>query len=206
MPGVDQDQEVSERVSVSMSGGGNITISGLSQDEIDKIRTVVETGTLWAAITDGRFVFRPRFKPLPDPKDDDEMLPHWSGPAPGQGVQIALRTIIAGEDGLHNSDSPSIIISSLCGYNYTPDNYRKQSAILESFGFVAMRSRRGDNGRFWETWYLPGLWSATGALNDVVGDIPRGKKSVDDAIKFLCRAAEFGTLDICVRRAVMTMD
>lgn len=52
----------------------------------------------------------------------------------------------------------------MCGYGYTKDRYKVEVGKLESWGFECCRSRRGDNGKFWELWFLPYLRAAEGDL------------------------------------------
>lgn len=58
----------------------------------------------------------------------------------------------------------AITIQHVCGYDYSDDFYRENAKKLESYGFICCRSNRGSEGRFWEIWFLPGLWMAEGDL------------------------------------------
>jgi hypothetical protein len=99
---------------------------------------------------------------------------------------------------------PSIIIQHLCGYHYTPENYKRQAEYLESLGFECLRSRRGADARYHELWLLSGLWSAKGGLKESLGNGGSyGNKELNKAVKFLCRNASFGTLDVSFQRAAM---
>lgn len=75
----------------------------------------------------------------------------------------------------------------------------------------------GDDGKFWETWYLSGVWAAKGDLKGVVerrkleGDKDQDRavekrKETNGVISFLCRKVSFGQLDVVVQRAAMVID
>jgi hypothetical protein len=141
-----------------------------------------------------------------------EMLPFWRRYEERQGV---MQELIFDPDTRH--DSPSFMVKHLCGYHYTHKGYLRNAQILESYGFVCMRSPRGNDGRFWETWYLPGAWAAKGKLKRMVENKQHeGDKKQDHAVKkkdetkrvisFLCSNVSFGQLDVVVQRAAMIMD
>jgi hypothetical protein len=69
-----------------------------------------------------------------------------------------------------------------------------------------LRSRRGDDGRYDEAWYLPGLYQAKGDLYDTVKEIKNEKKQLEKAVSFLCANVSFGTLDTSTQRAAMVVD
>jgi hypothetical protein len=96
-----------------------------------------------------------------------------------------------------------ISIEHLCAYDYSPENYRHQAEILESFGFDCLRSRRGPDGRYMEMWHLSGMWSAKGRLKGTLHGITDPAKQADEAISFLCKNVVFGSLDISWQRAAM---
>lgn len=97
--------------------------------------------------------------------------------------------------------------------NLTPENYVRESEKLTSYGFIQLRSKREEDGGYWEIWYLPGVWCAKGDLKKIVDDIttkaktwedPHGRRKDKECFKavleFLRRNASFGTLDVSIQR------
>ena len=155
---------------------------------------------LCVTVTNGRLEVVRRSEELPSPSEDEEMLPFWRRATP-ETQQLQLFEVQLAEHSM-----PSIIIQHLCGYCYSPENYKRQAQKLEEYGFQCLRSRRGDDARYWELWFLPSLWSAQGRLKDAVESKKGDKKKVDEAVAFLCGNVQFGTLDISFQRAAMMMD
>ena len=187
---------------------GQMTITGLTRTEVERVEAVVRGQSWFRTTEDGRLEFQPTMNPLPGPADDEQMMPYWS-PADTRSDRKKEKTRrrLVQVDLDFNAEvdrffSPSFTIQHLCGYSYSPENYRRQADLLESWGFECLRSRRGENGQFWEMWYLPSLICAEGELKKVVGDI-RGVEAADKAVSFLCRKAQFGTLDLLTQRAAM---
>lgn len=200
-------------VRIGSSGGdrGEVNFYGFSREEISSVDGVAN-GYNWMTIQDGVPKFVSVYESLPEPAVDDEMLPFWRKLSEEhESTQLELFDL--GTEKLQNS-SPSFIVQHLCGYRYTSDNYRYNAELLESYGFECLRSRRRANGRFWEVWLLPGTWAAKGELQEVLSlvtdpgsDYQKAeKKKVEKTIDFLCRKVDFGTLDVCVQRAAMTVD
>lgn len=192
-----------KRARINGWGPGSVTFEGLTEDERNKMEGVVRGHAWVTGEKEGRLKFVDTREKLPSPEDDDEMLPFWRKPQNGERVQVKLENL--SEESLKHS-SPSIFIQHLCGYNYTPENYRHVARELEAYGFECMRSRRGLDGRFWEGWFLPALFFATGALEKAIKDKKTKGSEIDKAVRFLCEHSSFGTLDVCVQRACMVAD
>jgi len=131
---------------------------------------------------------------------DDAMLPFWK---PCNDKQQYFLDVDLKKLEERYTDFASITIQHLCGYNYSPENYRKQVELLESYGFSHLRSKRGVDGKFWEMWYLPSLVFAEGKLEICIQDIKNSKEKLKKAVDFLCNTAQFGSLDVSVQRAAM---
>jgi|GEM_PF-904485 len=180
-------------------------LTGLNREECERLEAVTH-GQCWVKVgEDGRLEFRDARKPLPEPVEDKEMLGFWSHTDPRRRkVQLQLL------DPERDPYCPHIVIQSLCGYHYTPENYEKEAGKLQSYGFECLRSRRGADGRFWEVWYLPGFWAARGEFKEVIDAVksPPSKDGprLDAAVSFLCRHVSFGTLDASVQRAAMVLE
>lgn len=191
-----------EGVRVSSLGGDNISLAHLTEEEVENIEGMVHNH-FWVSVSnDGRLEVVRRKEKLPSPTEDEDMLPFWRQATPGT-QQLQLFNVKVDE-----YSSPSIIIQYLCGYNYSPENYKFQAQKLESYGFECMRSRRGNDATYWELWFLPSVWSAKGALWETIKkfETNNNKKKLQEAISFLCHNVLFGTLDIAFQRAAMTMD
>ncbi len=95
------------------------------------------------------------------------MLPFWRKlPDDEKARKSVIKGIDFDAEAMKNVFSASIIIQHLCGYNYSPENYKSQANRLESYGFTIMRSKREADGKFWEIWFLAGLWCAEGELKE----------------------------------------
>jgi len=187
--------------STKPNGDCSITISG-TKAEIDQLRQMM-CGAAWVRQADVGVVSVNRFEPLPAPEADPLLAEHWQ-----RSEKQPSQTVVnhASPGGYH---SPGYYASHLCGYGWTPERYAQECRRFTSFGFQCMRSRRGEDGRIWEVWYLPGNWAARGELKKFVEDQP---KDLDwDAmslrvVHFLCRNGSFGSLDVTCQRAAMSMD
>ena len=157
-------------------------------------------GANWIRVVGGELEYISSYKPLPDPIKDEDMLPFWRHPSPGE--KESAHTLFD-FDKLEDHSSPGISISHLCGYYYTPESYQMYGERLQSYGFEIMRSRRGSDAKYWEKWWLPGLWCAEGDLAEAIGKEQNDKKALKRAVDFLAKNISFGTLDVSVQRLAM---
>lgn len=184
-------------IRIESSGSGSLSIGNLRPEEVESLEGAMHNH-YWVTVTDGRLETVCRKLDIPGPAEDEEMLPFWRRQVPGN-YQLELFKVI-----VPRHSPPSIIIQSLCGYNYTPENYKRTAELLESYGFECLRSRRGKDAKYWEMWFLPGLWSSEGELKKALYGLNlSGKKSLERAVEFLCRNVQFGTLDVAFQRAAM---
>ncbi len=195
------------KISVPSYGAGKIIVEGLTTDEVGVLRAAMLGGHHWVRGNDGRLEKVPSFENLPDPVVDEEMLPFWRKQTEGNFSQNEIFGFDEGTKDSIKHSSPSIHIHHLCGYNYTPEYYKKQAEKLTSWGFECMRSKRGKDGKFWETWYLPGLWAAEGQFKEVLKKkkFKDRKEELESALEFIRVNASFGSLDVCVQRIAMVM-
>ena len=193
------------KIAIGLHGPNRVEITGLDPREAELIEASVRGGFYWIRVDKEKgFQHVPTYEVLPDPIRDKEMQPFWREPTPLEiKLQGQLKLLNLAE--MADNCSPSITISSLCGYYYTPKNYATEAEKLESYGFACMRSRRGDDGRFYEHWLLSGLWSAKGDLREAViaEPIMSEKDRLVKALEFLRRHVSFGTLDVSVQRLAM---
>ena len=198
------DESKSREVRLSSYGAGGASITGLTVQEVELIEGAMH-GHQWVTVKDGRLQNRATYKPLPGPADDVEMMPFWNrhdlGKAPIQR-QFFFNTKRSQHESAH------ITITSLCGYNWTPEAYVYEAEKLERFGFVCLRSRRGASGRYHEMWVLYGLYAAKGELQQAIVNscVKDSRLKLSEAVSFLRRNASFGTLDVSVQRLAMVMD
>lgn len=192
-----------EAVHISEYGKDHVVIGGLTEQESEQFRGALN-GQWWVKGNgDGRLHFSPGREATPAPAADENMMPFWR---PFSSGSSAVQMELLDSERMHPVFSPSIMVTHLCGYYFTPEKYKEQAEKLESWGFSCLRSRRGDDGKFWEIWYLPGLWTAKGKLRDVLVDSKGEKENLEAAIKFLSRHSSFGSLDVVVQRMAMTME
>lgn len=207
-------QIASTKRSQSDSNDGHVEVKNLTTTEVKTFEGTVH-GQNWMSVQNGRLVFRGIFAPLPEAIPDEEMLPFWRHATEGEvKVQEELfdksARLFGGEH---------IMIQSLCGYYRSAENYQKQAKKLEDYGFIQLRSKRGEDGRYWEIWYLPGVWFAQGELKEIVESITLRARSWEDpygekerktcfeaVLKHIQHTIQFGTLDISVQRMCMVVD
>ena len=196
-----EDKEKPKNIYIISQGECGLSLLNLTEKEKEYLEGMVNNN-FWVTVTDGRLEMIPRREELPPPAKDETMMPFWMPENPPKGKQVKLFEV-----DVHENSGPSIHIQHLCGYYFTPENYKIQAELLESYGFSCLRSRRGTDGLFDEVWLLSSLWSAEGELKEVLTypeDLrSNDKKGIDAAVSFLCRKTSFGTLDIAFQRASM---
>ncbi|MCA9355611.1 hypothetical protein KC865_03640 [Candidatus Kaiserbacteria bacterium] len=194
----------------SAKDGLHVDVRGLTSDEMERLRASMLGGHHWVRRgDDGRLQHVPSYEELPGPVTDDQMLPFWRQPTDGETRQADMFGFDESTEAALKHASPSIYITSLCGYHYSDENYKCEAAKLTEWGFVCMRSPRdSDSGRYWEVWYLSGVWAVKGRLGEALTD--SNAKTNDEKFKFvlefLRRNASFGSLDVSMQRMAMVMD
>ncbi len=190
---------MSDDIRVSSYGAGDFSLKNVDSKEVDGLQAMA-LGHAWCSVVNGRLLTISRWEPLPAPAQDETMMPFWQPMLPGP-TQMVFREVP-----VHLGMDAGIIIESVCGYYYTPENYRAETAKLEEFGFECLRTRRGPDGKFWEMWYLSGAWSAAGRLKDTLVGIKDPKEQVDEMVRFLCKNVQFGSLNVTWQRAAMVIE
>ncbi len=188
---------------ISPHDNGEITISGLNEEEMDRIEGVLR-GHWYMTGQKDQLSFLPTHKPMPSPVEDPELAPFWQREHLRPWQQDLPFPEVAFEK-LPGWSSPHITIQSLCGYYYTVANYALAASRLESYGFQCLRSRPGDDGRHTEIWYLPGLWAAKGELAEHIGEEKwsHSSKLLRKALDFISCHVLFGTLDVSIQKMAM---
>lgn len=196
----------SKTLRVGGYGGGDFNLTGLNPTEVDALYGAFTTGMNYVRLgEDGHVEYLSVYEPFPSPIHDEAQQPFWQPAGEEVDVQMELETLGRNEQS-YEHNSPSLIIKSLCGYNYTPENYVKEAGQLVEYGFMQLRSERNEHtGQYLEMWYLPGLWCAKGELKMSLfsGEKLSGDAKVKRALDFLRKNCQFGTLDISVQRLAM---
>jgi hypothetical protein len=190
--------------------GRHLSVSGLTEKESELLRASIEGGHQWVRRgKDGRLEHVPSFEELPGPTTDDDMLPFWRHSVEGEARQQELFGFDPETEASNKHASPAIYISSLCGYNYTAENYKREAAKLTAYGFVCMRSPRDVNsGQYCEKWYLSGVWAVEGQLKKALFRCKAGTENekFKFVLDYLRRNASFGSLNVVVQRFAMVLD
>lgn len=195
------------KVRLASYGANEVRLEGLTKEEVEVVQGSLH-GCQWIRVIQGRVENIPVWKPPPLPAEDADLRPFW--PQPKTGRPLVQNELFDPQE-LKQLFSCSISIQALCGYFFTPENYKIQSEKLVDWGFICLRSPRGEDGRYWEIWYLPGLWCTKGALAEAVACRCAEEKKDDErtklkrALEFLRRNVTFGTLDVSVQRMAMSV-
>ncbi|MDO8582467.1 MAG: hypothetical protein Q7R63_00525 [bacterium] len=193
---------MTERVHLSSRSASQVTVAGLTGDEPDKLEAAIAFGASWIRTNPdtGRFVSVSTTNLLPDPMNDDDMLPYWEPHPETDGITEMERY---NDD--FQSQNAGVMIQHLGAYSASKEVWRHEAAKLTSYGFVCMRSPRGADGRYWEGWYLPSLYAAKGDLALALTNVP-AEGRLDRVISFLCQHCHVGTIDAITQRAGMGAD
>lgn len=216
------EQEIQEHPKIRLSGkssghnkGCSIEFSGLSAPELAALESAL-IGANWVRIHDGRLAVAHAYEQSPELENDPECGPFFATYGP-QSKQQTSRNIKKIKFRDPEFAEPGIHISALGAGQRHKDAYESNVLRLESWGFECLRSRRGENGKFWEIWYLPSLLFAEGELAKAIaevkstkannwGDVEYHNNRLEAAIRFLCKNANFGSLDAFIQRAALTYD
>lgn len=193
-----------EKVSIPSYGAGGLHIKGLTQTEIDWIMASIIHGAYFIRLNKqtGRIEKVNAHEPLPDPVKDVDMYPYWSKPNE-EKKEGKLKELLFDKERQYADGS--IFVKHICGYQYTPENYKWNVEKLISWGFSCMRSQRGEDYRYWEAFYLPGCWAAKGELEERLKTVER-EHQMRIAVEFLRQKCSFGQLDITVQRLAQIAD
>lgn len=163
-----------------MKSQTEITLEG-TKDEIDAIESMLMGATFAGTAADrsSQVVKIDRHFPpdlSPDPETHRHFPPlmkagkikargYWdrqfdfmSTPVRDGGCPVNLKDI--SEFGI------GIYVQHLQGYGCEPEALKRKIDYMNSIGFACMRSPRGEDGKYWEAWYLPGDWAAQGEMKD----------------------------------------
>jgi hypothetical protein len=91
----------------------------------------------------------------------------------------------------------SVYVHGLSGYGCKEGVLLWRMGVMSAIGFQQMRSPRGEDGKYWEVWYLPGAWAAEGQL--------KGKK-LNEIIRFVAKECCPGSIDLVRQHMALTVD
>lgn len=195
-----------QKIRISSHGGSHnsrsITITNLPDEAYDKMMGSISGGMWWTRVVDGQLVSHPNYQQLPDPVEDEDMHPFWRKVKKQQKEITYSMFEIEPIEELSRA-SGSISIQSLCGYYYSEENYKQAAEQLTSYGFECLRSKRSDDAKFWEIWFLSSLYSAKGLFKNCIDAQKNDKEKFKTAVEFLKQNVPFGTLDVSVQRCFM---
>jgi hypothetical protein len=211
-----------KKIHYASKGGsnGDYHLTGLSPGELTAFDAAL-IGSSWVRVKDGRMQFAHAFEDPPAPEKDPDIGPYW--PHTGWGKD-GIKRRIGHKVRLFRIDDPGfseagLHICHIGAGNRDEGAYDANADRLEKWGFECLRSRRGKDGKFWEVWYLPSLFFAEAELAEAIAKVEKkggepgyphdkgfNKRRLDAAVQFLCRHANFGTLDAFIQRAALSFD
>ncbi len=171
-------------------GRHEVTLSGEKEDVVAFVGAI-QFGMKWVKLTgDGTIGVADVFKGTPSPIDDPEMQNVWCFDPlpPEEPVQMQLLYDDPEmKDPKHewSREHRAIFLQSIQGYAGR-DAYKHRAERLLEAGFSCLRSRRGDDGKYWEIWYLPGVCCGRGPIKDM--------KTSDEVMKWVLNSIGPGTL------------
>jgi hypothetical protein len=179
-------------------GPRSITIDGSEAEILALQRMLAGVGFVGCG-REGVPLFAEKFETI-TPQPDPHLMRHFTPAGPTvakftheRGLQTGAVKFDEGEE-----TYCSLYVEHVCGYDYTPENYARAAARLSDLGLSCMRSPRGEDGRYWEHWFLPGLWAGKGQLE--------GCKSLEKAINVLIQACRPGSISAVRQRVALTVD
>ena len=171
------------------TGKGEITIAGTSED-IRLIELMI-LGTSWIRRGLVGVEESKAYHDAPSPINDPKLEDHW--PIEPLVTPSSQYKLFVDEDEHEKQarakgkmDFRSIYVSGITAYA-SGDIYVARAKLLDDAGFICLRSRRGDDGKYWEIWYLAGPTNAQGAI--------KGKNS-DEIVNWLCKVVGPGSISI----------
>jgi len=189
-------REISSRVKGDES---TIEISG-TEEEINGIRAML-LGKHWIiGGSKGKLLTVDYYHQLPPPEDDPLIPPKWQtefGSLPDRFAPDLQEQMP--DDCKGGWCSPSFYMSHII-------NAKTDMPKIQDWGFECLRSRRGDDGKYWEVWYLPGSWSAKGELKRHIETLSKDmawEKKTESICHWMAQRVIFGSLNVVVQRMAL---
>ena len=183
---------VTRVTSTKYANGGKepyeIHISGNAGD----IRAVelMMLGVAWVRRGEQGLEISEAYEKSPELTDDPSLSEHWPTDIVPPTVQYHL---FMDEDEQQKQsrlksgqDFRAIHVSSITAYAGT-DIYVARASLLEDAGFICLRSRRDDEGKYWESWFMPGPCCAKG---------PMKGKNHEEIVSWLMQSVGPGSISV----------
>lgn len=179
---------------------GNRIVIGSDDGSNDVVHAVqgAINGSKWIRFVDDQLEVCDAFIP---PEEPDPMIPPKRYHAKGNFIRFDIDEdrFQASKDGHH---FPSFFLTGVGAGAKDLDEARGQ---VQCAGFEYMRSRRGEDNKFWEVWYLPGLYQADNKFKEALDEVPQSAK-LETAITWIINNLRFGSLEVTVQRAALCCD
>jgi len=152
-----------------VSGDHSIAIGG-NASEIAAIEAAMN-GLYWVSVNPRGRVIKTKHYDGPIEKEpvvepDPDLFEYWPDRVRGEYV---LRHVPPDKTEASGEASTSLYVQHIAGYGGR-NRYERNQRLLQAAGFHCLRSKRGEDGRYWEIWYLPYL-SAAEVIGDTLEDI-----------------------------------
>ena len=223
-------------VRIASYGGheGRVVIEGLTKDEIDLVCGAM-TGGQWVRCVNGRIEHSPAYEAPPSPTEDKVIASHWPQASAGAKSELQLIGFdkISGHSspsiiiqhlcgynftpenyvaearnleqwGFVCLRSRRSLSNEICEIWHLPGLYAAKNELktaIEELNIFASLSSVVS-----EEWLRTSGSKKQKKIKQPEDLAEREKKRLEIAISFLCRFASFGTLDVTVQRAAMTID
>ena len=148
-----------------------ITIRGEKED-IVRLAGALQYGMKWIRMRpDGEIETSDVYTTPPVPIADPGMRNIWQLDPLPEGASVQMKLFYDDPEMQEpkrdwSKKHRSIYLQSIQGYD-GQDAYVSRAKRLAEAGFVCLRSCRGDDGKYWEIWYLSGPCCGRGPLKDM---------------------------------------
>ena len=161
-------------------GTREITLKGASED-VKRLAGALLYGMKWVRLTaSGELETSDVYDKAPAPTYDPEMQNIWRfDPHAVGAAQMRLfydDPEMQDPKNKWSRDHRAIYLQGISGYS-GKDEYVRRATLLTEAGFSCLRSRRGDDGKYWEIWYLPDPCCGRGPI--------KGMKTSDEVKKWI---------------------
>lgn len=192
------------------AGKFSIEVEG-TKEEIEAIEAMMAGASIVGCGRDGIALRFPLY-PLPDLRPDPAIAKHfpplgpdgkstipayWQSPFEFEKAPFGLKCEPEVAERLKPQEyAVSIYVHGVQGYTADKGVVAERQRTLLAWGFEIMRSPRGTDGRYWEVFYLPGVWKLQGDM--------KGKNLTQTlkAVAALC----VGSIDLVTQRAALRVE
>ena len=169
-----------------------VTLRGTKED-IVRLAGALQYGMKWIRMwPNGEIETSDVYAMPPSPIDDVELQNIWQFDPLPEGADVQMK-LLRDDPKMQEPKSEwskkhrSLYLQSIQGYAGR-DAYVSRAKRLMEAGFICLRSRRGDDGKYWEIWYLPSPCCGRGPLKDM--------KTADEVTAWVCNTIGPGTVTL----------